>query len=886
MDDLISEFITETSEHLGQLDLELIKLEHDPSNAKILGNIFRLVHTIKGTCGFLGLPRLEAVAHSSENVLGKIRDGAIIVTPEAISLVLESLDAIKRIIDYLNSHESEPEGDDAHLIARLNAFASGSATTHAPEPEAISPPVSEPSMPVVDTALLEQAAADIFSASQMASTSFAPPALASEAADITRKAKETAIAEGLAADPLLQGIASGISPQSIRVNLDVLDTLMQTVGELVLTRNQLLQMAKTKSDYALSSSLQQLSHITAELQEGIMKTRMQPVGNAWSKFPRLIRDLSRELGKKIDLRMTGEQTELDRQLIELIKDPLTHMVRNSADHGIELPADRRTSGKPEAGVITLSAFHAGGHIIIEIADDGRGLNIERIKQKVVENGLATPGQLASLSQQQIMQFIFRPGFSTAEKVTSVSGRGVGMDVVRSNIEKIGGTVELSSVYGKGSKFLIKIPLTLAIISVLIVEAANERFAIPQISVQEVLRIGGNSGHIIESINNASVLRLREKLLPMVSLAGILGLPDSGLSAQTQSFVAVCKAGGYSFGVVIDRVFDTEEIVVKPMSSALKHIGLYAGATIMGDGNVIMILDPNGLAHATGEADISGNSDAVEDIKQAIENTNLTKYLLFKAGAGAPKAVPLELVWRIEELDLSRSEMSGGASVLQYQGELMRLNTLPENDPAMLPTQGKHHVVVFSYDRKLFGLVVDAIVDIVSADYEIREHTPRVGYLGSMIVRERATDVLDVAYLLQSDTGSVQVPGSPPLTKNRLLLVEDSPFFRKLTVPFLAAAGYKVTAVENAMQAQKLLETHTEFDVIVSDIEMPGMDGFQFAQWCRAQPHLAHIPLFAFSASSHATAKSKQVGFKGLIAKTDRIALLQALASAPYEREGV
>ncbi|NBX03895.1 MAG: chemotaxis protein CheA [Alphaproteobacteria bacterium] len=446
MDDLISEFITETSESLALLDNELMRLEQNPDDVGILGNIFRIMHTIKGTCGFLGLPRLEHVAHAGENVLGKIRDNVFKATPEAITMILESLDCIKGLIEYLNSNGEEQPGEDAELIARLNHFAEtgtmgGGGAAAAP---AVSEILTESANPFPHfcgdddlEALSAAVAAAPAAAPEPVAAAPAPVAAVPVAKPTASAAKPAAKAEE---GEHKEGGAAG--SQSIRVNLDVLENLMQMVSELVLTRNQLMQIARTKEDKEFLTPLQQLSHITSELQEGVMKTRMQPIGNAWSKFPRLIRDLSMELGKKIDLRMNGAETELDRQLLEVIKDPLTHMVRNSCDHGLETPDQRRAAGKPEVGTVTLSAYHEGGHIIIEIVDDGRGINIERVKQKALDNGVATEAQMATMTEKQIAQFVFAPGFSTAEKVTAVSGRGVGMDVVKTNIEKIGGALDV------------------------------------------------------------------------------------------------------------------------------------------------------------------------------------------------------------------------------------------------------------------------------------------------------------------------------------------------------------------------------------------------------------------------------------------------------------
>src|SRR5579863_7083099 len=407
MDDLLREFLTETNESLERVDAELVRFEREPNNANILGNIFRLVHTIKGTCGFLGLPRLEALAHAAETLMGKFRDG-MPVTADAVTLILNTIDRIKLILDEIETQQKEPDGGDVDLIERLALRAAGKVE---PAP-----------MPLLEV--------------------FEP-----EASAVAENAEPADASEPALPQPAHDERGERVANHSIRVSVGTLDHLMTTVSELVLTRNQLLEIVRRHEDSDFKVPLQRLSNVTAELQEGVMKTRMQPIGNAWQKLPRIVRDLSAELGKEIELEMHGADTELDRQVLELVKDPLTHLVRNCADHGIEDPAARIAAGKPRAGTIRLSACHQGGHIIIEIADDGRGLDTARIKAKAVEIGLASEADLAAKSDIEIGNFIFSPGFSTAAQVTSISGRGVGMDVVRCNIEQIGGTVELQSAAG-------------------------------------------------------------------------------------------------------------------------------------------------------------------------------------------------------------------------------------------------------------------------------------------------------------------------------------------------------------------------------------------------------------------------------------------------------
>ena len=883
MDDLLSEFLTETNEGLGTLDLELVRLEQNPNDPALLGNIFRIVHTIKGTCGFLSLPRLEAVAHAAENVLGKIRDGQLVVTPVAISLILSSLDRIKMLLATLEATEAEPDGNDADLIAQLNAFADGQLAelpAAAAAPAAVAEPEPEPEPAWEPEPAPAPAPVPVVKAAPAPSTAVAKP-------------KPTAVAEPEPAAPPPPAAAprapadgdvkdSAVAASNIRVNVDLLENLMTMVSELVLTRNQLMQILRGQKDSEFGIALQRLSHVTSELQEGVMKTRMQPIGNAWAKLPRLIRDLGIELKKKIDLQMKGAETELDRQVMELIKDPLTHMVRNSADHGIETPIDRVMAGKPETGTVTLSAYHEGGHIIIEIGDDGRGLATDKIKAKAVQNGLATEAELAQMSDQQIYQFIFKAGFSTAAAVTSVSGRGVGMDVVRTNIEKIGGTIELKSALGKGSTFVIKIPLTLAIVSALIVECAGERFAIPQISVVELVRAAPGTETQIERLNGAPVLRLRNRLLPLVGLDELLKLRQNH-DTSTECFIVVAQVGTYSFGIIVDRVFDTEEIVVKPVAPLLRDITMFSGNTILGDGAVIMILDPNGIAAATGEITVGADRATAEQAVTRGRQVDKTSLLLFKAGDDSPKAVPLALVARLEEIDRKEIEYSNGKPVVQYRGKLMPLVPI---DPALrIGHEGRQPILVFSDKERSMGLLVDEIVDIVEDVLHVELGSDQPGLIGSAVLAGKATDLVDTGfYLMQAYDdwfGSRSDGALDSVARTlRVLLVDDSPFFRNLLTPLLTIAGYEVSAVDSADRALDLHEAGEDFDIIISDIEMPGMNGFEFAAQVRSDSRWRDVPMVALS--SHATPedldRGREVGFNDYIAKFDRDALLTSLSA--------
>ena len=842
MDDLLSDFLTETHEGLSAVDEALLRLERAPDDAPTLAEVFRQVHTIKGTCGFLGLSRLEKVAHAGETILGLYRDGSLKVTPEGITLIFAAVDAIRKIVVGLEQHGQEPDGDDAAVIEALDAAARGESVTMktAPMPQPEAAPAPSPIA--------------------------APAPVAPRAAE--------AVTEAVQTEP-------ATAQQTIRVSVEVLEDLMTLVSELVLTRNQLMQLARVSSDSQISVPLQRLSHITSELQEGVMKTRMQPIGNAWAKLPRLVRDLANELGKKIDLEMRGADTELDRQVLELIKDPLTHMVRNSGDHGLEGPADRRAAGKPETGRILLNAYHQGGHIIIEIGDDGRGLPVEKIRAKVLAQGLTTEAELAQMNEHDVLRFIFRPGFSTAQQITSVSGRGVGMDVVKTNIERIGGTIELRSKEGRGTTFTIKIPLTLAIVSALIVQAGGERFAIPQIGVVELVRVGdeheGNTR--IEMIKDAPVLRLRDRLLPLVSLSSLLRLREAPIGGL-KGYVVVMQVGANVFGIVVDRVFDTEEIVVKPVAPILRHITMFSGNTILGDGSVIMILDPNGVARGAGiTAEGRVEEQQTMNVNGGIRSDSSTSLLLFRAGDQTPKAVPLGLVARLEDIPVERIEMSGGTPVVQYRGQLMPMVPIAGHWEA--PASGRQAVLVFTEGQRSMGLMVDEILDVVEEPLLIQPGSDRLGYLGSAVIAERVTDVIDTVYWL-SHAGGDWFRGdrksSASNQKPRLLLIDDSPFFRHLVVPALSAAGFDVTAVESPAEALRLRDAGVEFEALISDIEMPEMDGLSFARNVRASGGWMRLPLVALSsrAEPEDVARGREAGFTDYVAKYDRDALLSSL----------
>lgn len=919
MDDLLSEFITETAEALEVIDAELVRFEAEPNDKDILNNVFRLVHTIKGTCGFLGLPRLEAFAHAGETLLGKFRDGTLDVTPPAVTIVLESIDQIKSLMNHLEAEAVEPDGDDSDLIARLEAAAEGklggqapvAVVAPAPEPVAEVKPadtgsVKKPrpadladgvrwdedlgrelrpgevslaeleaafasvefdeSIAEADAAMIKQAeAADGVLAEHMPETADQSMAqMAAMTAAITQAQKDNGKSEG----------GGGLASQSIRVSVDVLEHLMNMVSELVLTRNQLMQMVRSLDESEFKTPLQRLSNVTGELQDAVMATRMQPIGNAWKKLPRIVRDASTDLNKKIRLVMEGDQTELDRQVLELIRDPLTHMIRNSCDHAIELPSDRLAIGKPEEGKIVLRAYHEGGHIIIELRDDGAGLKTARIRQKAIENGVITEDEAASMPVDQIQRLIFAPGFSTAEKVTNMSGRGVGMDVVRTNIELIGGAIDLSSKEGEGTVFTIKIPLTLAIVSALIVGVQGQRFAVPQLSVVELVRTGSNSENKIESINGTRVLRLRDRLLPVLPLSRALKIADNWDEKQNH-FVIVMQMANQKYGLVVDEVFDTEEIVVKPLSSMLRCVSEYSGSTILGDGSVIMILDPMGLARLAAFDTTNANNAAQmeSDVKSRQANNDRQSLLVFSAGGAEPKACPLSLVTRLEELDISRFEVTNRGYVVQYRGQLMPI--VPLSGEIRANEDGKQPILVISQGKQVVGIGVDKVLDITHdvLNVQISDDTP--GILGTAVIDGKATGIIDIGHFLSmADHEWANHIEDARAKPKSVLLFESNPFFRNLLSPVLKASGYLVTIVGSAAEASGLDLEPRMFDVVLADVDEDAEARLFLAQ-LEEDSDWDKVPRVALSNRHDMPAET----FTSCVRKSDRYGLLAVLDQA-------
>lgn len=725
LDDVIKEFLVESNEGLDRLDQDLVALEQDPNDRERLARVFRVIHTVKGTCGFFGFSTLESVTHAGESVLSKLRDGALALDTEIASALMALVDAVRAMLG-----EIERTGKDGgrHYKDLVRRFQDVLESAGGSAPTAVEPPSA---------------------AAAGASTAVAVSAVATVPATRTAPAPEPAEARGPAA-----------ANSTLRVDVGLLDRLMNLVGELVLARNQILQYTITHEDPAFQATTGRLNLITTELQEGVMKTRMQPIGNVWSKLPRMVRDLATATGKQIRLEMSGKDTELDKTIIEAIKDPLTHLVRNAADHGVERPEVRRAAGKPPEGVLQIRAYHEGGQVNIEIADDGAGVDLVRVRDKLVQRGLLSVEQAARASEHELVQLIFLPGFSTAERVTNVSGRGVGMDVVKTNVEKIGGTVDVQTVSGAGTTFKIKIPLTLAIIPALIVLAGGDRYAIPQVNLVELVLLEGEQMRQIEHIHGTPVYRLRGHLLPLVYLHQALRVASS-VECETANIV-ILRTEGRQFGLVVDAVNDSAEIVVKPLGRHLKGISTFAGATIMGDGTIALILDVLGLAQEANVVSAERECSAAAGDGTAEERTEGRELLLIAELAGGSRiAVPLSDVARLEEFRRDAVERAGAREVVQYRGAIMPLVRVESalGYGAGAPLEDELPVIVYSHQNRNYGLVVHRIVDIVDEVVTMREPASQPGLLGAAVIQGRVTDLLDmrsvIAAFVPEDAQSAQ-----------------------------------------------------------------------------------------------------------------------------------
>ena len=906
MDEVVKEFLIESHENLNQLDHDLIELEKDPHSKELLGSVFRTIHSIKGVSGFLDFPKLEALTHAAEELLSKLRDGELVLNQAITSVLLSTVDAVRQMLAKIEADGNDGDQEYTDLVARLAEQCSGGSSAEAPSFTAPAPIEATPAEPpadlVKDAVERDEPAASPEPALEVVAPKKKPkaprkakapqPAIAI-AHDMEQVAPPPAPEQHQAAlkaeanprEEHPEAAASAAAESAIRVNVNLLDKVMNLVGELVLVRNQILQYSMRQQESGFLSTSQRLNLITSELQEGIMKTRMQPIGNIWNKFPRIARDLALACGKQVRIEMEGEETELDKTLIEAIRDPLTHIVRNSIDHGIEQPAQRVAAGKPAEGRLSLRALHESGQVIIEVADDGAGIDVDRVRAKALERGLITSDQASHIGDGEALKLVFLPGFSTAEKITNISGRGVGMDVVKTNIERIGGTVDIQSVRGQGARLRIKIPLTLAIIPALIVTCAGDRYAIPQISLIELVRLEADEkAHKIEMIHGSPVYRLRGNLLPLVYLHEVLRVSNPSATtdagASQAAHIVVLQVADQQFGLVVDQVSDTEEIVVKPLGKQFKGLSAFAGATIMGDGRVALILDVPGAAQLSG---VFSSRDTAHSEKQEVSSRAHGKHhqslLLCRAGSSERIAVPLALVSRLEEFKQAQIEHAAGCKVVRYRDQILPLVDLAsllgsglsdeQRDPlpVVVFDDGRHHRV---------GVVVDQIIDIVEEETYATQLSSRSGLLGSAVVSEKATDFLDLRAVFDAAKQSWYDGESPEeINGGSILLIDQSRFSRGLVRSYLEMAGHNVAEASGADEALDKLE-HSHFDLAIVSANLPG-NGEVLAQ-IRKKTEEAQIPVMGLAddrgeASPEAAQKYDSYHFK-----SERQAILDAVTS--------
>ena len=933
---ILDDFVTEAKEHLETVEEAVLSLERQAGSAgfvEAVNQIFRVVHTIKGTAGFVGLTKLQAVAHAAETLLSMLRAGELTLKPGLVDALLAAIDSIRSMIDDVENSNSH---NITEVVARLDAFILGTIRNVVDDVEKIKNQnvekvverldafVASTTPSLNDTRPLNIAAA----AGEASMESIFAEAKAAE--ERRAKANGGIAAEPSAPIPPKDAEGTGAAPEkaafverrfsdrgdfvdrrqeTIRIKLGILDELMQLAGELVLVRNQQL-LSEDRTNPHSRANIQRLDIVTSELQETIMATRMQPIGNLFNRFTRVVRDLGHKLGKQIELDITGSDVELDNTILEALTDPMTHLVRNSCDHGVELPADRVKAGKKDTGRVSLHAYHRSGQINIEMRDDGKGIDPAVVRRKALEKGLKTEAELAEMSEKDIVSLILLPGFSTAEKLSDVSGRGVGMDVVKTGIERLGGTLDIESQVGKGTTVHMRLPLTLAIIPCLIVMVGKYRYAIPQVNLEELVCLYDKDvATKIECAGDTEVYRLRDKLLPIVRLDEVLkrskpfstadrsaiteenrqrqekylaqlagrSAEDTARLPDSLNFIVVQVANN-SFGLVVDKVIGTEEIVVKPVHPAVKLLGCYAGSTVMGDGRVALILDVQGVARHAG-VNFEGPKEAAQD-QDALRTTDMQRVLLFKSGPTEQLAAPLFVIKRIEAIKTENIEQIGGREYITIEGQ-STLILRPDRHLAVTPAVDKKEMflIIPRMARHPFGVLVSQLLDTIETGVELNtESYVEEGLLGTAIIKDKMTLFLDIDTLIRKAEPSwFASSGAKP--GGKILLVEDSPFFRRLVKKYLEAEGYEVVVAENGQDGLAQL-TSRDFDLVISDIQMPVMDGLAFIKNLRAGSRQKGIPAIALTALNNERdrANAKDAGFNQYELKMNRDQLLISVAA--------
>lgn len=905
----LAEFVAESEEVIVRVSKNLQVLEKGGAPRDVVDELYRDIHSLKGTSYLFGFQQMGDIGHAMESAMEPVRDG----THSASRLLIDGLyKAIEALELDLECTKMEISNDQLKALAPTLIKVLGAAAKTLPLISAVSEPKQEakPEISLVAAAPAVSPSVPVAEAQAEKHSDKLPETVVVPAVSAPSVQVEASPATAPSA-PTSGEVKDGDLGGSIRVPVSLLDNLMTLMGEMVLVRNQVLQFSNNSEDLEFLNLSQRLNVVTSEIQGEMMKTRMQPIGNIMTKFHRVVRDLGQELKKSITFTLDGAETELDKSLLEAIKDPLTHIIRNSCDHGIETPEVRRKSGKPDGGKILVRSFHEGGQVVIEIADDGKGLNRDALIAKAVERGMMTSAQASQLSEKEVFNLIFAPGFSTAQKVTNVSGRGVGMDVVRTNIEKIGGTVDLTSQYGVGTTIKLKIPLTLAIVPALIVHSgdSNGRFAIPQVKLVELVRVDQVTEQKIERLQGSPVFRLRGEILPLVDLNRVLGLAGIPLEEKKIFNIAVLNADNYYFGLIVDEIQDTADIVVKPLSRLLKSLHVYSGATILGDGSVALILDVLGLAKVAqirNESAQAGASAAMSSIGQSAASAQNERqdFLLVRVGSVTKHALVLGYVHRLEEFRQSQIDVTGNHRVVRYRDAILPI--VSANQQLGLPLKAYQpedmvSVVVVERGGHLYGIEVDEILDTLSTsanlDRSLNQRSCIVGNLATeneLIVAVDPFEMISVAFgqtvqqksLNDNVLAAHQGQNAGRSGVKEILLVEDTAFFRRIVKEVLEKAGYKVTAAVDGMEAAEILQKGGhEFSLILTDIEMPRMNGFELAKAVRANSKYKGTPILALSSrfDQKYTAEAARVGIDHYLEKMKPEILLEAVSTLIQKR---
>ncbi len=845
--ELVEEFVEESRTSLADIEQQFLAIESAGENVDhdLVNTVFRAIHSMKGTAGFLGLTTVNKLAHVLESVLDEVRNDKLVPTSDIVDVMLAAADQLCSLLDDLESSNSVDVSEHIDALKQiLDSMQSGDC---AAEPESVDSPTATPE--------IQQPTSEVAPTEPTPTTqpeAETPPPQAEPV-----KSSAEAKAPNSAASSTPKG------ETSLRVPISVVDNLMNLVGELVLSRNQLLQSISTEQLAAIKAVGPRINQVTAELQEAVMQTRLQPVGNVFNRFTRVVRDLNKKLNKKCKLVLEGADVEIDKTIVEALSDPMTHLVRNSLDHAIEIPADRVSKGKAEEGILLLSAVQEAGSVKIIIKDDGAGIDVERVKKKAVEKGILTPERAEIMTDREAARLIFEPGFSTAAVVSDVSGRGVGMDVVRTNIERLNGVVDVDTQLNVGTTISISLPLTLAIMPALLVRSGHQFIAIPQINIGELVRLRRDDiADRIGCIKGAKVLRSRGSLLPLIKLSGVLHTEDSINLDETdpekmprELDIVILEVGGSRFGLIADELFGSEEIVVKPLGQHFADCDSLAGATILGSGEVAMILDVKGIAPEAQLQDAANDLETVSSDKKDAQ-AGIETVLLFRNHPDEQFAVPMSLIQRIDDVKVSRIDSVAGQKVLQNRGGSMPLLSLEDSINAKnSPLEDRVSVVVFEVMGREAGLIVQEVKDLCKVDLESDDSLHRErGVMGSIVVEGKPTRVISLSdlaelalpdWFVEPPTAAEDDESGPPT----ILLAEDSNFFRKQLVNFLESKGYEVLDCEDGQVAWERLQDGEKVDMVVTDLEMPRLDGFELSRNIKQHPDFRSLPVIALTSLS-------------------------------------